>query len=64
MLPLLYFPAASFFLLGRFYSSFAAVSSFLLNQLLQNEDIVLIKGARYSSKLYQVADELIEKGKK
>lgn len=40
------------------------VADFLLNQLLQNEDIVLIKGARYSSKLYQVADELKEKGLK
>ena len=35
---------------------------FLLKELLQNEDILLIKGARYSSKLYQVADELIQKG--
>ena len=35
---------------------------FLLKELLQNEDILLIKGARYSSKLYQVADELIQQG--
>lgn len=40
------------------------VAAFLLNQLLQNKDIVLIKGARYSSKLYLVADELKEKGLK
>lgn len=39
------------------------VADFLLNQLLQNEDVVLIKGARYSSKLYQVTDELLQKGK-
>lgn len=39
------------------------VAAFLLNQLLQNGDIVLIKGARYSSKLYQVTNELLEKGK-
>lgn len=39
------------------------VAAFLLNQLLQNGDVVLIKGARYSSKLYQVANELLEKGK-
>ena len=39
------------------------VASFLLNELLQNDDIVLIKGARYSSKLYQVAEELMEQGK-
>ena len=38
------------------------ISDFLLNKLLQNNDIVLIKGARYSSKLYQVADELLKKG--
>ncbi len=36
--------------------------AFLLNELLQNGDIVLIKGARYSSKLYQVAEELIKQG--
>lgn len=40
-----------------------AVTDFLLNKLLQNNDIVLIKGARYSSKLYQVADELLKHGK-
>lgn len=34
----------------------------LLNKLLQKDDIVLIKGARYSSKLYQVAEKLIAKG--
>ncbi len=38
------------------------VADFLLNQLLQNDDVVLIKGARYSSKMYQVAAELIKKG--
>ena len=36
---------------------------FLLNNLLQNDDIVLIKGARYSSKLYTVAEALIKQGK-
>ena len=39
------------------------VTEFLLNELLQNGDIVLIKGARYSSKLYQVTEELIKRGK-
>lgn len=38
------------------------VVEFLLKNLLQNEDIVLIKGARYSSKLYQVTAQLLEKG--
>ena len=40
------------------------LDDFLLNKLLQNNDIVLIKGARYSSKLYQVAEKLLEKGKR
>ncbi len=39
------------------------VADFLLNNLLQNGDTVLIKGARYSSKLYQVTEELLQKGK-
>lgn len=39
------------------------VADFLLKELLQNEDILLIKGARYSSKLYQVTDELLKQGK-
>ncbi|MDO4162716.1 MAG: hypothetical protein Q4D80_06935, partial [Pseudomonadota bacterium] len=38
------------------------VADFLVNKLLQNEDTVLIKGARYSSKLYQVTEELLKKG--
>lgn len=40
------------------------VAQFLLNKLLQNGDKVLIKGARYSSKLYQVTDELLKQGEK
>jgi hypothetical protein len=39
------------------------VADFLLNKLLQKNDIVLIKGARYSSKLYQVTEELLKRGK-
>ena len=38
------------------------LDEFLLNKCLQNNDIVLIKGARYSSKLYQVTEKLLEKG--
>ena len=38
------------------------VAEFLLNKLLQNEDTVLIKGARYSSQMYKVAEQLIEQG--
>ncbi len=36
------------------------LSAFLINNLLQNNDILLIKGARYSSKLYQVTEELLK----
>ncbi len=39
------------------------VSDFLLNKCLQNKDTVLIKGARYSSELYKVAEELIRQGR-
>ena len=38
------------------------LAQFLLNKLLQNGDKVLIKGARYSSKLYQVTEELLKMG--
>ncbi|MBO6280919.1 MAG: UDP-N-acetylmuramoyl-tripeptide--D-alanyl-D-alanine ligase [Alphaproteobacteria bacterium] len=38
------------------------VAEFLLNKLLQNNDTVLIKGARYSSKMYQVTEELLKQG--
>ncbi len=40
------------------------VADFLLNKLLQNGDTILIKGARYSSKMYQVTEELIKSGEK
>ena len=38
------------------------VADFLLNKILQNGDTILIKGARYSSKMYQVTEELIKNG--
>ena len=38
------------------------VEKFLLNNILQNNDIVLIKGARYSSEMYKVTESLIAKG--
>ena len=38
------------------------LADFLLEKLLQKDDTVLIKGARYSSKLYQVTAELLQKG--
>ena len=36
------------------------VAEFLINNLLQNNDILLIKGARYSSHLYEVAETLMK----
>lgn len=38
------------------------LDEFLRNKLLQNNDIVLIKGARYSSELYKIAESLIKSG--
>ena len=45
-----------------YFDSKDGLDEFLLNKLLQNNDIVLIKGARYSSKLYQTAESLIKQG--
>ena len=39
------------------------VAEFLLNKLLQNGDTVLIKGARYSSQVYKITEELLKQGK-
>lgn len=36
------------------------LAAFLQNKLLQNNDILLIKGARYSSELYKVTDALLK----
>lgn len=47
----------------HYFENKDGLDDFLINKLLQNKDIVLIKGARYSSKLYQVAEALLEKGK-
>ncbi len=46
-----------------YFENKEGLDEFLLNKCLQNNDIVLIKGARYSSKLYQVTESLLEKGK-
>lgn len=45
-----------------YFENKEGLDEFLLNKLLQNNDIVLIKGARYSSKLYQVTESLIKHG--
>lgn len=45
-----------------YFESKDGLDEFLLKDLLQNEDILLIKGARYSSRLYQITEELIKKG--
>ncbi len=44
----------------HYFEDKQGVVEFLLNNLLQNNDILLIKGARYSSKLYQVTDALLK----
>lgn len=46
-----------------YFENKEGVTEFLLNNLLQKDDIILIKGARYSSKLYKVTEELLNKGK-
>lgn len=38
------------------------VADFLLNKLLQNGDTLFIKGARYSSQAYKIAEALIQQG--
>ena len=45
-----------------YFENKEGLDEFLLNKCLQNNDIVLIKGARYSSKLYQVTEQLLQKG--
>ena len=47
-----------------YFEDKSPIAEFLLNDLLQNNDTVLIKGARYSSKLYQLTEELIKHGEK
>lgn len=40
------------------------LDDFLLNKLLQNNDIVLIKGSHYSTRLFEVAESLLKQGEK
>lgn len=47
----------------HYFENKEGLDEFLLNKVLQNNDIVLIKGARYSSKLYTIAEALIKQGK-
>ena len=46
-----------------YFASYEKVAEFLLNKLLQNSDTILIKGARYSSQVYKITEELIKQGK-
>lgn len=46
-----------------YFDNNQGLDEFLLNKCLQNGDIVLIKGARYSSQMYKTTESLIEKGK-
>ncbi len=45
---------------AHYFEDKEGLDDFLVNKLLQNNDILLIKGARYSSKLYQVTDALLK----
>ena len=45
-----------------YFTSKDGVADFLQNKLLQNGDTVLIKGARYSSQVYKITEELIKRG--
>ena len=45
-----------------YFENKEGLTDFLLEKLLKNGDTVLIKGAHYSSKLYQVVAELLKKG--
>jgi len=47
----------------HYFENKDGLETFLLNNFLQNDDILLIKGSRYSSKLYQVAQDLLTMGK-
>lgn len=47
----------------HYFENKDGLDEFLLNKLLQNNDIILIKGARYSSKLYMITESLIKQGK-
>jgi len=46
----------------HYFDSYVGLDDFLLNKCLQNGDIVLIKGARYSSQMYKTAESLIKQG--
>lgn len=46
----------------HYFENKEGLDEFLLNKLLQNNDTVLIKGARYSSELYKIAESLIKNG--
>ena len=43
-----------------YFENREGVVEFLQNKLLQNNDILLIKGARYSSELYKVTEALLK----
>jgi len=47
-----------------YFPSVDGVADLLLNEVLQNGDALLIKGAHYSSQVFKVAAELITQGKK
>lgn len=48
----------------HYFESKDGVAEFLFNDMLKKDDILLIKGARYSSRVFEVAEYLIGRGKK
>lgn len=44
----------------HYFENKDGVAEFLINNLLQNNDILLIKGARYSSRVFEVAEALLK----
>ena len=47
-----------------YFPSIEGVLDFLTNNILQNNDILLIKGAHYSSQVFKIANTLKEKYEK
>ena len=47
----------------HYFPSIENITDFLINNILENNDVILIKGAHYSSQVFKVAKDLIEYSK-
>ena len=45
-----------------YFENNEGLADFLLNEIIEEEDVVFIKGAHYSSRVFEVAEKLIETG--